>query len=459
MPTSPAPSTDVRRALHLHLLGAAETADGSRLLSTEGVSAWLVDDGSLRLTMALRSGSRAESRWEAWQVVRRLRGLYPISSWSISASAAVDDDTVTTLALDLHNASAGSVQVQGRPAVAEEVARIGAAEERYRSWINEEPTTRTSIQIAADVQAFADSRADVQAEILAEEQLEQLGMNLLLAVGGASAISPPRLVTARYDPPGATGAPLMLLGKGITFDTGGINVKPYESFVSMMKNDMGGAALAWSLFVAMVEAGHPWPLVVVLPTCENPIGENATRPGSIVKSYRGHRVRIDHTDAEGRLVMADGLTWATEKHDPRMVFTFATLTTAALIAYGPHATPIHFAPPELQTRLEKASDRRGEDLHFFPFRAWHREANRDLEADIKNTGRLPGHASRGAGSRNAAHFLRFFTDSPLVHADIFASTWNWSADAPGSGYGATGSPLRTLLTALEDVPGHGKTAP
>jgi len=244
----------------------------------------------------------------------------------------------------------------------------------------------------------------------------------------------------------------MLLGKGITFDSGGINVKPYESFVSMMKNDMAGSALAWSCFKALVERGHDAPLLLVIPTCENPIGENAMRPGAVVKSYKGPSVRIDHTDAEGRLVLADALGWAVEHHAPSEVHCFATLTTSALIAYGPYATPVHFADSGLEAQLTAASAAWGEDLHFFPDRIWHREANKDQEADLRNTARLPGHASRGAGSRNAAHFVRWFADVPLVHFDIFGSTWNWAGDAPGAGPGATGAPLRTLLGAYTQDP-------
>ena len=172
------------------------------------------------------------------------------------------------------------------------------------------------------------------------------------------------------------------------------------------------------------------------------------RPGAVVQSYRGHKVRIDHTDAEGRLILADALAWATDTYAPERVVSFATLTTAALIAYGPYATPVHFASPALQRALADASAATGEDLHFFDRRVWHFEANRDEEADLRNTARLPGHASRGAGSRNAGHFLLHFTDTPLTHLDIFASTWNWAGDAPGAGYGATGAPLRTLVRGL-----------
>ena len=400
------------------------------------------------LHIALPAGDLADVRWAVWHVVRRVRAMFSAGDCTVHANDAVDDAAMVAIGLDLYHAWAGRLAVADRPAVAAEVARVGAVEGLVRSWVNEDPTTRTSVAIAADVQTWAAEQDAVTVEVLEPARLRAEGMNLLLAVGGASTLSPPRLVMASYDA-GDDAKPLMLLGKGVTFDSGGINVKPYESYVSMMKNDMAGAALAWGLFKALVEAGHPRSLVLVVPTCENPVGEDAMRPGALVKSHRGPTVRVDHTDAEGRLILADGLSWASERYDPEQVWCFATLTTAALIAYGPYATPVHFADPDSEQRLASASAATGEDLHFFPGRLWHREANRDQEADLRNTARLPGHAARAAGSRNAAHFLRFFTDARLVHFDIFASGWNWAGDAPGCGYGATGAPLRTLLRALE----------
>lgn len=436
--------------LHLHLIDPTGSLpdEGQPLKAVDPTVAKLREmDGGVRVDARLPQASVSEQRWCVDQVCRKVCGAFQLGPVRMSFDAAIAKETALTLALDRHLASQGELEILGDQEVSTRLGQVAPAVDRYAQWVDEDPTLRTSLTIARDVTDWCATRDDVTCEVLDAERLEAMGMNLMMAVGGASTISPPRLVIARYLPDDSR-PPRMLLGKGITFDTGGINVKPYESFVSMMKNDMGGAALAWALFAGLVEAGVDQPLLVALPTCENPIGEGAMRPGSVVTSYSGKTVRIDHTDAEGRLILADALAYATERYEPEQVICFATLTTAALIAYGPYATPVHFAPPLLQAALEDASTAMGEDLHFFPRRLWHREANRDHEADLKNTGRLPKHAVRGAGSRNAAHFLAFFTETPLVHLDIFASTWNWAGDAPGAGPGATGAPLRTLLRAL-----------
>lgn len=420
--------------------------------ATAGARAGIkVDSGNVELHIALPRRSRAEVRWVVDRLVRKVTALTDIGRATVRAADGVDDDTLVALGLDFHHRTRGQVSLVDRSDLAARVARVGALEDGFRGWVNEDPTLRTSIAIARDVSAWAADHPRVSVDVLAERALATLGLRLILAVGGGSTVSPPRLVIARYrpaDPEAAREKPLMLLGKGITFDSGGINVKPYEGFVSMMKNDMAGAALAFSLFRGLVEADHPRPLVAVLPTCENAIDGNSMRPGALVESYRGLTVRIDHTDAEGRLVLADGLAYAGDLHQPRQVLCFATLTTHALNAYGPYATPVHFADAEFERSLRQASERTGEDLHFLPERIWHFEANRDREGDIRNTGRLPGDAIRSAGSRNAAHFFKHFTDAPLCHFDIFGSTWNWAGDAPGSGYGATGAPLRTLLASF-----------
>jgi leucyl aminopeptidase len=401
----------------------------------------------VELQLALPELPRVELRYVVDQAIRAIAGLVKVGPVRLSAQG-VSDETLLTVALDLHHRSMGRVDIPEHAAVQATMARIGRAEDLYRGWVNEDPSTRTSIAIARDVSEWAAGHEEVSACVLEEAELRAQGLNLLVAVGGSSDVSPPRLVLAEYRPKGNTDAPLAIVGKGVTFDTGGINVKPYASFVSMMKNDMGGAALAVALFQAMVEDGYDKPLLLVVPTCENAVGERAMRPGALVKSYAGKTVRIDHTDAEGRLILADGIAYAGEKYKPHSFLCFATLTTSALNSYGPFATPVHFADAAMQGTLEDAALRMGEDFHFFPERVWHTLANNDEEADLRNTARLPGHASAGAGSRNAAHFLLHFANAPLCHFDIFASTWNWSGQAPGVGYGATGAPLRTLLAAF-----------
>lgn len=430
------------------------TPPGAPVGAAGDLIARLAVSDEVALGVVLAERPAAELRWLVDQVLRKVAKTFSLAGpVTFEVGEGIAADVAETLALDLaHRFGARLVHDLG-PAV----DAVAAAEARYRAWVEEDAAVRTSLRIASDIAEWGRARAatlPVEVTVYDTADVARMGLNLLMAVGGASAVSPPTLVVARYTPPGTEGqAPWMLLGKGVTFDSGGINVKPYESFVSMMKNDMAGAALAFSLFAHLAEGGFPRPLLLVLPTCENPVGEGAMRPGAVVRSYRGLEVRIDHTDAEGRLILADALAWATDHHAPERVFCFATLTTAALIAYGPYATPVHFAPPDLEAALGRASAATGEDLHFFPRRVWHFEANRDEEADVKNTARLPGHASRGAGSRNAGHFLLHFTDRPLTHFDIFASTWNWAGDAPASGWGATGAPLRTLVKALEELAG------
>lgn len=449
------PTARIPLSVHLHADPGALPDDGAALRVLPDIDArWSVSAQGACVHIVLPDGlAHAEQRWVVDRAIRRVRRAASIGAVTLHAAEGLDADLRLTLALDLVQTFGERVDASAAGVDADELGRVSTLVGGYRRWVNEDPAVRTSVAIAADVQAWARGRTDVQTEILAEQALRDEGCGLLLAVGGASVDSPPRLVLARYQPDGgrADEPPLLLCGKGITFDTGGINVKPYASFVSMMKNDMGGAALAYWLFRGLVEAGVPYPVALAIPTCENAIGEKAMRPGALVKGHRGLTVRVDHTDAEGRLALADALSLAGQRYQPAGVMTFATLTTAALRAYGPYATPVHFADAALERQLTAASAAMGEDLHFLPGRLWHREANRDAEADLRNTGRLPGHASIGAGSRNAGHFLRFFSDAPLVHLDIFASTWNWAGDAPGVDHGATGAPLRTLLRALETL--------
>ncbi len=319
----------------------------------------------------------------------------------------------------------------------------------YRRWINENPDELTSLEIGRRLKEFAEQH-QCSFEEMGIDALKKEGMNLLLAVGQASERSPSRcyILGSHLD---RGGAPLMLLGKGITFDTGGINLKAFESFVNAMKNDMGGAALMSQLFMALVKSGFDKPLLLVIPCCENLIDAKAMKPGTVVQSHKGLKVFIEHTDAEGRLILADALSYASKRFKPAATLSAATLTTASLRQFSGYFTAVHFASPAVQTALHEAGMKWGERFScwedFLPFKA----ANSTKAADLTNMGRLPSHASIGTGSNVAAHFLKEFSTGPLIHFDIFATCWNWSGDYPGSAFGATGAPFNSLFELLRNT--------
>ena len=317
----------------------------------------------------------------------------------------------------------------------------------YRQWINCNPDELTSLAIEADLEKFCHGNPSLDFRVLKEADLDTEGLALLRAVGRPSKTSPSRLILVQANKQSGRD-PLLLIGKGITFDTGGINLKPHEAFVNCMKNDMGGAALMVQIFKAVLQAGYKQPLVLAIPACENLIDGLSMKPGSIYRSYSGRSVIVEHTDAEGRLILADAIAYAQQKYRPYLSCTAATLTTAALRQFTNYFTAVHFAPTEWQTSLTSAGQAWGEEFTFWSGFLPFLKANCSKAADLTNMGRLPAAGSLGGGSSVAAHFLREFSNSPLVHLDIFASCWNWSGDYPGAGYGATGAPFNSLFQSL-----------
>jgi leucyl aminopeptidase len=325
------------------------------------------------------------------------------------------------------------------------LARVEGIRE-YRRWTNENPGTMTSFHLGDLLQQFAIDHK-LPFEKMRASRLEEERLHLLAAVGRASEESPARLFTVTHNCD-AGSRPLVLIGKGITFDTGGINLKASEPYLNTMKNDMAGAALMANLFMSLVKAGYKGPLALVIPACENSISHNSIKPGTILQARNGKTVIIQNTDAEGRLILADAINWSEEKFSPSMIITAATLTAASLTQYSSYVTPVYFAPPEFQQKLGLAARGWGEEFsfqgEFMPFKY----ANENGPADLTNTGRLPQKAEVASRSNIAAHFLKQFTQTPYIHFDIFCTTWNWAGDYPGAGYGATGSVFNSLYDTL-----------
>ena len=277
---------------------------------------------------------------------------------------------------------------------------------------------------------------DFKVEVLDRKQMEQLKMGSLLSVSQSSA-QPPKLVVMTYAGGRNKDAPVVLVGKGITFDTGGISLKPGDA-MDEMKYDMCGAGSVLGTFRAIAEMGLKINVVGIVAASENMPGGNATRPGDIVTSMSGQTIEILNTDAEGRLVLCDALTYA-ERFNPSAVIDIATLTGACVIALG-HVNSGLFSPDdELATEILAASRAAGDAAWRMPIEEDYQELLKSNFADMANIGGRPG------GSITAACFLSRYTKSyRWAHLDIAGTAWK-----SGPSKGATGRPVPLLTAFLE----------
>ena len=292
---------------------------------------------------------------------------------------------------------------------------LGECSNMARELANEPGNTLTPREFAKRTAALA-SQAGVKVDILDETHIEALGMRLLLGVARGSA-EPPRLIVFHYDPPGAPDTPVLgLVGKGITFDTGGISIKPAEK-MEQMKDDMaGGAAVACAMrAIALLKA--PMRVIGVVPATENMPGSRAVKPGDVLKSAAGKTVEVINTDAEGRLVLADGLWYARQLGATHLV-DVATLTGAVVVALGKITSGLFGAPDAWVERVRRVADRAGDRVWPMPLFDEYRDQIKSDIADMINTG------GRAAGSITAAMFLKEFADGlPWVHLDIAGTAW------------------------------------
>ncbi|HET6939003.1 MAG TPA: M17 family metallopeptidase, partial [Nocardioides sp.] len=233
---------------------------------------------------------------------------------------------------------------------------------------------------------------------------------------------------------------VVLVGKGITFDTGGLTLKPHEAMVSM-KRDMTGGAVVMSVLAALADVGCPVKVVGLVPAAENAVGGNALRPGDVIRHYGGRTTEVTNTDAEGRLVLADAMAWAVEQVKPDVLVDVATLTGAVKVALGQQVGGIFANDDALAAGLLASATRAGEPLWRFPLASAYEEKLKSKVADADN-------GPSGPGAIVAALFLQHFAgDVPWAHLDI-AST----GDAPAESFeytkGPTGFGARLLLDWL-----------
>ncbi len=329
-------------------------------------------------------------------------------------------------------------------AAAEVTARMTAL---ARDLTNTPSSTKDPVWFTRQVTKAAAGHPGLRVRVRDESELRADGFGGVLAVGGGSA-SPPRLVEVTWRPRGAR-THVALVGKGITFDTGGISLKPSNAML-LMRKDMAGAAAVVAATLGAAVLKLPVRVTAVAPLAENLPSGSAMRPGDVVRHFGGRTSEVRNTDAEGRLVLADALAYAATSYRPDVLIDLATLTGANAIALGKRTGALYTEDADLAQRIEAAASAAGERVWRMPLVEDYVEGLASEVADVNNAP-MPGLA----GSIMGALYLREFTGSARdrwVHIDMSAPSWSDRDDAELS-RGATGWGVRTLLRYLIDLSG------
>lgn len=326
--------------------------------------------------------------------------------------------------------------LQGVEAAIARAQQICAGIILARELVAAPPNTVNPVTMAETALALA-SEHNLQVEILEREDCERLGMGAFLGVAQASDL-PPKFIHLTYKPEGTPRRKLAIIGKGLTFDSGGLNIKGAGSGIETMKMDMGGAAATLGAAKAIGQIKPDVEVHFISAVTENMISGRAMHPGDILTASNGKTIEVNNTDAEGRLTLADALVFA-EKLGVDAIVDLATLTGACIIALGDDIAGLWSPDDALASQITQASLLAGEKFWRMPLEEKYFEGIKSPLADMKNTG------PRGGGAITAALFLKqFVKETPWAHLDIAGPVW---ADKE-NGYnnaGATGYPVRTLV--------------
>jgi leucyl aminopeptidase len=387
-------------------LATPRTASATLVLPAEGA------DALAAAAVGLRLGAYAFDRYRT-----RDRDDPTPTAWTLTSAIDLPGATATLVRADVHASSVLGVR---------DLVNTPAADLTPRTFAEHART--------------AGLAAGLDVEVLDRNALATLGAGLLLAVG-AGGTDGPYLVRLSWRPTGAVGAPIALVGKGVTFDAGGLHLKP-RGGIDDMKGDMAGAATVLAVMLALPRLGVPVAVDGWLAVADNLVGSNAMRPGDVITSLSGRTVEVVDTDAEGRLVLADAITLAIRRGAGRVI-DVATLTGACVVALGEHAAGVFTTDDALAGALLDAGARAGEDLWRLPmYEALRGQLHSDI-ADLKNVGERWGGATQGA------LFLSDFTDGHAhAHLDIAGPSFLKKEHALGP-RGGTGFAARTLLEYLE----------
>ena len=404
---------------------------------------------------ALRQACGQVARRAAQLGVRHLGLRLPVEGFGAAAAAAAMAEA-TRLSLYADQRFKSEPEPQRLP---EDIALLGLGEEGWEGLLHHDalccgvelarqlvaaPPNIATPQALADVAAAIAQGFDLELKVLERPDCEALGMGAYLGVAQGSDL-PPKFIHLTYRPAGEVKRRVVLVGKGLTFDSGGYNLKTAGSQIEMMKYDMGGSAAVLGAARA-IGAIRPEGVEVhvIVASCENMISGNAIHPGDILTASNGTTIEINNTDAEGRLTLADALVYAS-KLEPDAIVDLATLTGACVIALGEEIAGLWTSSDLLADGLLSGATAGGEALWRMPLRDSYRDGLKSTLADLKNTGPRP------AGSITAALFLREFVprEIPWAHIDIAGTVWS---DKPRGQdpAGATGFGVQTLVNWICD---------
>lgn len=351
-----------------------------------------------------------------------------LSIYDFNKYRSAGDDTITLKSVALVHEGLKKKAVQ-------ELEHIVEGAFYARNLVNEPAISLNAEKLSASLKKTG-KEAGFKVEVLGKDKIKALKMGGLLSVNIGS-VDPPTFNVLEYKPEKATNKqPYVLVGKGVTYDTGGLSLKPSNGMLGM-KADMGGAAAVAGTMLAVAKNKLPIHLIGLIPATDNRPGGNAITPGDVITISDGSTVEVQNTDAEGRLILADALVYA-KKYKPALVIDLATLTGSALMAIGKEgAAMMGTASPASRQDLQKSGEETYERLVEFPLWDEYREYLKSDIADLKNIG------GRTAGAITAGMFLKHFTDYPWIHLDIAGTAY---LEAPDSyrGKNGTGSGVRLL---------------
>jgi leucyl aminopeptidase len=324
----------------------------------------------------------------------------------------------------------------------EDGQKIAAGVTFTRMLGNTPPSVMTPALLAKHAEDLSKELKSIKTKVLSLPEIKKLGMGCLLGVSQGSELEP-KFIIMEYKNGPKQQKPTVLVGKGITFDSGGLSLKP-SAYMTDMKFDMLGAATVLGTMKAAAALGLKKNIIGLVPSCENMPSGSSYRPDDILINMDGKSVLIENTDAEGRLILCDALSYA-KKYEPREVIDFATLTGACLVAIGNQRSGLFTDEDKIAQKMLRCAELSGEQLWRLPLGPEFSESLKCEIADIKNTGQVGGRGYGGAST--AAAFLQYFTDYPWAHVDL-SSSYFGGKGMPYIRSGANGFGVQTMVEYL-----------